>query len=165
MENERPLIGFAIAQTRLSRRIVRNSMLASFALLTSVSPADAASGRSPQEVVAAKFDAVNRHDIGGIVASYASQARLVASDFCSDRVGTAEVERTYRNIFALVPDIQANVLETIAEGDRVAVRVVLQSRAPGRSFDLKLMNFFTVKNGLIIRDEGVFDNGGRACRK
>jgi hypothetical protein len=40
----------------------------------------------------------------------------------------------------------------------------LHSRRPGRSFDLPLMNFFTVRNGLIVRDQGIFDNGGRACR-
>ena len=133
-------------------------------LLTFAWSVEASSGRTPVEAVLAKFAAVNRHDVGAIVASYGSNARLSASDFCADRIGQSEVARTYRAIFALVPDIQAKVQETLVQGDRVAVRVVLHSRTPGRSFDLPLMNFFTVQDGLIVRDEGIFDNRGRPCR-
>ena len=133
-------------------------------LLTSGWSAEASPRPTPAEAVLAKFAAVNRHDVGAIVAAYDSSARLSASDFCADRIGHADVERTYRAIFALVPEIQAEVKETLVQGDRVAVRVILHSRRPGRSFDLPLMNFFTVRNGLIVRDQGIFDNGGRACQ-
>ena len=118
---------------------------------------------SPREVVAAKFAAVNRHDIAQVAAFYASDARVTASDFCKPRQGRAEVERTYKGIFDAVPDIVADVQEVVAEGDRVAVRLVLRSRVPGRSFDAPVMDVFTVRDGLIVRDDGVFDNRGRPC--
>ncbi len=120
-------------------------------------------GASPREVVAAKFAAVARHDVAGVAAFYAPDAVVTASDFCKPRQGRAEVERTYRGIFDAVPDIVADVQEMVTEGDRVAVRVILRSRAPGRSFDLPIMDFFTVRDGLIVRDDGVFDNRGRPC--
>lgn len=120
--------------------------------------------QSPRQVVEAKFAAVNRHAIGEIIQSYSEDAVLSASDFCAPRHGRSDVERTYRAIFANVPDIQANIVEMVEEGDRVAVRVVLSSSEPGRSFELPLMNFFTVRDGLIVRDDGVFDNRGRPCQ-
>lgn len=120
---------------------------------------------SADAVIRAKFAAVNRHAIDAIVGSYAPDAVLSASDFCAPRQGRAEVERTYRAIFAAVPDIRADVLEMLRDGDRVAVRVMLRSRRPGAAFDLPLMNFFTVRRGLIVRDDGTFDNRGRACKR
>jgi hypothetical protein len=38
-----------------------------------------------------------------------------------------------------------------------------QNKPPGFAFDVPIMNFFTVRNGLIESDEGRFDNGGRRC--
>lgn len=81
------------------------------------------------------------------------------------RLRRDDVLRTYQGIFAAVPDIHAEVVELLEQGERVAARVILRSRAPGRSFNLALMNFFTVRNGKIVRDDGVFDNGGRPCRR
>lgn len=132
------------------------------ALLATAVPA-AAQPLSPRAVVEAKFAAVNRHSIADIVALYAPDARLTASDFCAPRQGQAEVERTYRGIFAFAPDAVDNVQEYIVQGDRVAVRFSLRGTMCGHSFSVPLMNFFTVRNGLIINDDGIFDNGGRAC--
>lgn len=127
-------------------------------------PAAAPPPHSARAVVEAKFAAVNRHAINEIVDYYADDAKLTASDFCTPRHGKLDVERTYTAIFGAIPDVQAEVVEYVVQGDRVAARVVLHSRRPGRSFDFPLMNFFTVKNGKIVRDDGIFDNGGRACR-
>lgn len=127
----------------------------------------AATGPGPQSakaVVEAKFAAVNRHAVDEIVAAYADDAVLTASDFCAPRKGKADVERTYRGIFAAVPDTRADILETVTQGDRVAVRLVLRSRIPGRAFDLPLMDFFTVRDRRIVRDDGLFDNRRRPCQ-
>lgn len=115
-------------------------------------------------VVTAKFDAVNRHDIDQIVAAYAETATLTATDFCAARIGRNEVRRTYRDIFSAVPDVHAEIVELLADGNRVAVRVRLRGAVGGQPFELSLMNFFTVNDGLITRDDGIFDNGGRNCR-
>jgi ketosteroid isomerase-like protein len=118
---------------------------------------------SPRAVVEAKFAAVNRHATADIAAFYAPDASITASDFCKPRQGRAEVERIYKGIFATVPDAQADVQEYVVEGDRVAVKFFVRSRLPGRAFDLPIMDFFTVRDGLIVRDDGIFDNAGRPC--
>lgn len=127
------------------------------------SPALAAGPVTPKAVVEAKFAAVNRHDLAAVVASYAPDARLTAADFCKPRLGRADVERTYRAIFAAAPDVSVELTDTVAQGDRVAVRFVLRSQQGGRTYELPIMNFFTVEHGLITRDDGMFDNHGRAC--
>lgn len=122
-----------------------------------------AAAPSPRAVVEAKFAAVNRHAVDEIVALYAPDARVTAPDFCAPRQGRAEVARTYRNIFAMVPDAHVEVEDYVTEGDRVAVRFTLSSALPGRAFKVELQDFFTVQGGLIVRDDGMFDNHGRAC--
>ena len=118
---------------------------------------------SPRAVVEATFAAVNRHSIGDIAALYSPDARLTASDFCKPRQGRAEVERTYRGIFAAVPDAMDDVQEYVVQGDRVAVRFILRGSVGGHPIAAPLMDFFTVRGGLIVNDDGIFDNGGRAC--
>ena len=126
-------------------------------------PPSPSAASSPRAVVEAKFDAVNRHALAEIVALYAPDADVTASDFCAPRHGRADVERTYAAIFAFAPDASVEVQEMISEGDRVAVRFTVRSRAPGRGFEVPILDFFTVRDGLIVRDDGRFDNHGRPC--
>ncbi|MGH6781430.1 MAG: ester cyclase [Sphingomonadaceae bacterium] len=114
-------------------------------------------------MVAARFDAVNRHALADIVAHYAPDATVTASDLCAPRRGHADVERIYRGIFASLPDAAADVQGYITDGDRVAVRYVVRGHFSGRAVAIPIMNFFTIKGGLIVRDDGLFDNGGRPC--
>lgn len=151
-------------KSRMKRTMRMISKLFNFtaALLAVVGPASAQT-ISPRAVVEAKFAAFNRHAIADIAALYAPDARLTASDFCKPRQGRAEVERTYRGIFAFLPDAVDDVQEYVVQGDRVAVRFVLRGTIGGHAFSAPLMNFFTVRGGLIVDDDGIFDNGGRAC--
>lgn len=115
----------------------------------------------PEAVVRAKFAAVNRRDLAGVIASYAPQARLTASNFCAPREGLAEVERTYRALFAALPDLAVTLDEVVTQGETVAVRFRVRSAAAG--MEVPIADFFTVRDGLIERDDGLFDNGGRPC--
>lgn len=45
----------------------------------------------------------------------------------------------------------------------VAVRFVVRGHFGSTAVAIPIMNFFTVENGRITRDDGIFDNGGRAC--
>lgn len=114
---------------------------------------------SAKSVVQAKFAAVNRHSLDDIVALYAVDAQLTAPDFCSPRHGHNDVRRTYQALFTAFPDISVDVQEYVQEGDRVAVRFVVRTS----SFAVPIMNFFTVRNGVIVSDEGMFDTRGRKC--
>ena len=121
------------------------------------------SSATSQSVIEAKFAAVNRHALDEIVNLYSPDAQITASDFCQPRHGREDVRRTYRALFDAFPNIRAEVHEYVVQGDRVAVRVNIQNKPPGYAFDVPIMNFFTVRNGLIESDEGRFDNGGRRC--
>ena len=123
----------------------------------------ASSASSPQAIVEAKFAAVNRHDIVEIVRLYAPDAQVTASNFCKPRSGRTDVQRTYQSMFDAFPDIVADIHEYLVQGDRVVVRFTARGRLPGKSFDLPIANFFTVRNGLIQSDDGVFDTAGRPC--
>jgi hypothetical protein len=69
------------------------------------------------------------------------------------------VRRTYQALFTAFPDISVDVQEYVQEGDRVAVRFVVRTS----SFAVPIMNFFSVRDGVIVSDEGMFDTRGRKC--
>ena len=121
------------------------------------------SGDAARSVVEAKFAAVSRHAVADIVALYSPSAKLSAPDFCKARSGRDDVRRTYQTLFEQFPDVTVNGLEYLARGERVAVKFVVSSRIPNKTFDVPIMNFFTVRDGLIESDEGLFDTRGRAC--
>ena len=119
----------------------------------------------PEDVVRNKFAAVNRHDLQAVTQSYAPDARLMASDFCAPRIGRQEVERTYRALFASIEDLSVQLDEVRPDGNRIMVRFRVLGAVGGRRFEVPIANFFEVRDGLIVYDLGVFDNGGRACRQ
>jgi len=116
-----------------------------------------------RSVVAAKFAAVNRHAIDDIEKLYAPFASLTAPNFCAPRHGREDVRRTYQDLFAAFPDIHAEIQEYLVQGDRVAVRYLVHTAPAGKDFVVPIFNLFTVRDGLITTDDGMFDNGGRKC--
>ena len=139
------------------------TLILSLTLVAIATPALADDPLSPRAVVEAKFAAVNRHSVPDVVAFYAPDAQVTASDFCKPRQGRADVARTYENIFAAVPDAAVTVDETVVQDDRVAVRFTLHGSVSGHAFAVPIQDFFTVRDGLIVRDDGMFDNRGRPC--
>lgn len=125
--------------------------------------ASASHDNSARAVVEAKFAAVNRHAVADIVNLYSPDAQITASDFCKPRQGRADVERIYRSMFEAYPSIVADVQEYFVAADRVAVRFIVRIREPGKTFDVPIADFFTVRDGLIVSDDGVFDVHGRPC--
>ena len=119
----------------------------------------------PVDAVRAKFDAVNRHDLRAVVESYAPQARLMASDFCAPRTGRSEVERTYTALFSSIDDLSVRLDHVLADGNYVAVRFRVLGAVGGQRFEVPIADFFEVRDGLIVYDLGVFDNGSRPCRQ
>jgi ketosteroid isomerase-like protein len=114
-------------------------------------------------VIEAKFVAVNRHSVDDIEKLYAPDVSITASNFCAPRHGRADVRRIYQDLFATFPDIRAEIQEYVVQGDRVAVRYLVRIGAAGKDFAVPIINLFTVRDGLITADDGVFDNGGRKC--
>lgn len=132
-------------------------------ILTAMSPASANTAATPSQVVQAMFDAFNRHDAAAMAVLYSANARLNSSDFCSPR-GKKDVERTYASLFAAFPDIRDDLDSLVASGDRVAVRFTARSRSGGTAMALRIMTFLTVRGGLIVEDDSIFDTKGEPCR-
>jgi ketosteroid isomerase-like protein len=116
-----------------------------------------------KHVIEAKFAAVNRHSVDDIEKLYAPEASITASNFCTPRRGRADVRRIYQDLFAAFPDIRTEIQDYVVQDDRVAVKYFVRVGAAGKGFVVPIINLFTVRNGLITVDDGVFDNGGRKC--
>ncbi len=142
-------------------RAARTACFASVALLAgcaSLAPQTAA-----KRVVEAKFAAVNRHSIDDIEKLYAPFASITAPNFCAPRHGREGVRRIYQDLFTTFPEIHAEIQEYLVQGDRVAVRYLVHTGPAGKGFVVPIFNLFTVRDGLITTDDGLFDNGGRKC--
>jgi predicted ester cyclase len=104
------------------------------------------------------FAAFDAHDVAAIAKLYPPDAVLTSSDFCGARTG-ADVIRTYAALFKTFPDIKDQVEQMVVDGDSIAIRFT----AVSGGFSLKLMAMLRVKDGMIVEDRTVFDNGGRPC--
>lgn len=133
------------------------------ALLLLAAAASPAAHATPQAVVLTMFDAFNRHDAIALATLYAEDARLASSDFCTGRMGRAEVVRTYRALFERFPDIHDEVMDVLVDGDRVAVRFVARSGQGAEPLALPIATFLVVEQGLVRSDDSLFDTAGRPC--
>lgn len=141
------------------------SVVALSASLAACGPAPNGTTKPPsQAVVEAVFEAFNRHDAAAMASHYAPDAELTSSERCRLLIGSAELQRIHGELFAAAPDVQDEVLEIVAQGDHVAVRFISRSHTPGMEFELTIADFFEVRDGLIVRDNTIFDNGGAPCR-
>jgi len=142
----------------MAARAACAALLAWLAGCTTVPP------QSPAKaVVEAKFAAVNRHSIDDIEKLYAPFASITAPNFCAPRHGREDVRRIYQELFTTFPDIHAEMQEYLVQGDRVAVRYLVHTGPASKGFVVPVFNLFTVHDGLITTDDGMFDNGGRKC--
>ena len=127
-------------------------------------PARAKGFRTPaQDIIQQLFLAFNRHDLDAMARLYARDAVLDSPDFCSARSGPEGVRKTYADLFRTFPDIIDQVAVSIGNGDRVAVQFVAHSQGFEPTGELRLATFFTIRNGLIVRDETYFDAHGQPC--
>ena len=120
--------------------------------------AAAASPAGPRATAERFFAAFDAHDVAAIARLYPPDAVLTSSDFCGPRTG-ADVSRTYEALFKAFPDIKDQVEQMVAEGDSVAIRFT----ATSGGFKLPIIAMLRVRDGMIVEDRTVFDNGGRPC--
>jgi hypothetical protein len=118
---------------------------------------------APEAVVQAMFDAFNGHDAVAMAKRYANDALSGSSDFCAPRVGSEEVKRTDRALFAELPDNHDEIEQMIVQGDRVAVCFVASRGRANPWLALPISTFLTVRRGLITSDNTTFDTRGRPC--
>jgi hydroxyacylglutathione hydrolase len=121
---------------------------------------------SPEAVARAYFDAIAGRDVDALAAFWApggaehihGVAELMAPDGVRDY---------FRELFAAVPDYHHDVLETVADGDRVAVHwhaTGTHSGAPyqgieasGVRLDFRGLDLLTIRDGRIERNDAYAD--------
>ena len=141
-------------------------------LISHASEVASASEPSPQKtapmnpatrLVTEVFQAFNRHDLPALVSHYSADARLTSSDWCHALHGRDELARKHGELFAASPDVHDELIDVVAAADIVAVRFVSRGHIAGHPFELEIADFFRLRGGLIVEDDTIFDNGGRAC--
>ncbi|QNK00687.1 nuclear transport factor 2 family protein [Dyella telluris] len=113
----------------------------------------------PEQTVAQKFDAFNRHDADAIQSLYAEDATLQSPDY-PQLQGNAKIADTYRWIFAAIPDARDTISSIETAGSNVYVQFVLTGHlkdAPGKAVSVRIMSVYRVGKHRIESDSTYYD--------
>lgn len=111
--------------------------------------------------------AFNAGDVEAIVALYTEDAELFDSGMHRPRRGKQEIAHWFRVRFGSMPSNRYLLRgEVQVEGDRVVVPWRLRGRGPrlpglvslGRSLHIDGMSYFTLRQGRIYRQQGIYDH-------
>ncbi|MEO7189599.1 MAG: SpoIIE family protein phosphatase [Vicinamibacterales bacterium] len=114
--------------------------------------------------------ALNRHDVPALIEMYAEDAVLVSPMF-NTVTGRAAIGRSFDRLFAMFPDYSIVMSDALflSEGERAAEfstvtgthRVELFGMPPtGQQIAYQAARLFTVREGLIVYEQRVYDFGG-----
>src|SRR5215213_3439710 len=124
-------------------------------------------GTTPQAVMSAYFDALTRHDLDAIAATWAHDGHCHISGQ-ADATGPEGVRAYWAELFGASPDLRFDVDAMIAEGDRVAVQWSARGTFAGPGsyqgieptyarLDLEGLDLFEVRDGRIVREHAYTD--------
>jgi sigma-B regulation protein RsbU (phosphoserine phosphatase) len=114
------------------------------------------------------MDAVAARDIPRLLECYASDA-VAASPVFGEVKGRDAIADTWRRLFATFPDIGVGIGEVLVDGDRIAMlsSISTTDRAgwfglppTGAPINYRIVVLLTIANGLIVRDERLYDSTG-----
>jgi len=116
-----------------------------------------------------RYDAWNRRDTAALVADL-SEDCVVDSPLARGKAqGRAAIEELHRSFFQAFPDARLQWDDLLIDGDRVMLTGRLSGTdtggfmhipATGRSFDIPLLLFYTLRNGLIVYERRIYDFTG-----
>jgi sigma-B regulation protein RsbU (phosphoserine phosphatase) len=114
------------------------------------------------------IDSSSARDIARLMALYADQAVVVSPVFGEAR-GRAEVAATWMTMFSTFAEIAVDVSDVLVDGDRIAILSTVATTdrsgwfgrpATGGPIGYRLIWLLTVGNGVIVRDERIYDSAG-----
>src|SRR5262245_29744910 len=118
---------------------------------------------------AALLAAARARNVAAVAACYAEDAVAISPMFGEAR-GRDRIAATWQTLFSTFIDVTvANTADTMVDGNRVAVFASLSTvdrlgwfgRAPtGGTITYRLVLIFTIVDGLIVRDERLYDSAG-----
>ncbi len=115
-------------------------------------------------------EALNRHDVSGLAGLYAEEAVLVSPMFETVR-GRQAIRRSFERLFEVFPDYAITMRDALflCEGDRAAEfstvtgthQEALYGLPPtGQQIEYHAARLFTLRHGLIVYEQRVYDFGG-----
>lgn len=127
---------------------------------------DKDSSASPGTLVKDWIAAFNQHNVAGIVALYAGDAELFDAGMKRARRGRQEIEQWFEKRFRTMPSISYISMSQFFAEDQAVVYWTCRGRTPrllgqtwlSRPFQVDGMSLFTLKDGLIIKQQGFYDH-------
>lgn len=107
---------------------------------------------SPLEVFERMVSAQNQHDLEGMVA-YFSRDYQSEQPFHPERnfVGLAGVRKNWGFFFSTIPDIQVDILSSVADGDTVWSELYMHgTRVDGKRHSIRAVTIQRIQDGLIV---------------
>ncbi|RXG11511.1 ketosteroid isomerase-like protein [Leeuwenhoekiella aestuarii] len=115
-----------------------------------------------QKIVEQYFEYFNNHNWQKMAEMYLETAEFKDPSLGEGivKMTTAEIVAKYSELNGIFSDIQDNVIQTYASGEKnIIVEFVSRGTAPDNSkFELPICTIFTIENGKIIKDFSYFDN-------
>jgi steroid delta-isomerase-like uncharacterized protein len=121
-----------------------------------------------KEIVRRYQEALNRNDLGALDTLVASDIALPAS-VPGFPAGIEGVKQIHQATVEAWPDLKTEIVDMIAEGDKVAARIVMTATPQkplmgvpptGKSFRMNGMYVVRIANGKIVEHRGVEDAVG-----
>ena len=116
-----------------------------------------------------RYDAWNRRDTAALVADL-SEDSVVDSPLARGKAhGRAAIEDLHRSFFQAFPDARLQWDDLLIDGERVMLTGRLSGTdtggfmdipATGRSFDIPLLLFYTLRNDRIVYERRIYDFTG-----
>jgi hypothetical protein len=118
----------------------------------------------PHALVKRWITAFNAHDVATIVSLYHDDAELFDSGMSRPRRGRVEIEHWFRWRFSSTPITYTPTQQSFTEDGQIVVAWIAQGRGPrflnwlANSFKVDGKSYFTLQDGLIQRQRGVYDH-------
>jgi hypothetical protein len=124
----------------------RIALAAASLLALGVYPAPAQEKDSPEQIVQKQVDAFNRRDIDDFLATYAYDIKLYDFPGKETLSGQEAMRKTYGKLFADNPELKADVLKRIVQGDTVIYQEEVTAKGQRRFLGVAI---YQVKDGKI----------------
>lgn len=124
-------------------------------------PASDDKATANEAIVRQYYQYFNNHEWDKMAAMYTDTAEMKdpSLGIAMVRQTRAEIEKKYRELHTMFPDVHDEIKAIYHAGDQVVVEFVSTGTAPDQSkFELPICTIFTIKDGKISSDFTYYDN-------
>ena len=121
-----------------------------------------------RKVIAARYEAMNKHDVTALAAYYADSVRAESSGWNADLIGVKAVCQAYGRYFRSSPDLAYRITRVLDHGESIVVEFTssgtIMNNEPGvpdymhgKHYQLKNCTIFDFEGGKIVHESTYFD--------